>query len=147
MKVAECCTSHVVTATPEATLAEVARLMRGQHVGSVVVVDSGRKPVGIVTDRDIVLEAVAADLDPRTLRAAEIMSSPTVIGDQDDPAWALKVMRDRGVRRLPVVDVSGTLAGIVALDDLLEPAATTLYDVVQVIGTARMVEAQRRPTA
>lgn len=148
MKVAECCTSHVVTADPEATLADVARLMRGQHVGTVVIVDASRNPVGILTDRDIVLEAVACDLDARALKAVEVMSQPvTVIGEEEDANWALKVMRDRGVRRLPVVKGSGALAGVIALDDLLETTTTALYDVVQAIGTEAVTEARRRQAA
>ena len=148
MLVADCCTCPVVTADPDATLADVARLMRTRHVGSVVIVDAARKPAGIITDRDIVLEAVACDLDASTLKAADIMSSQLVTARLDeDGTWALKVMRDRGVRRLPVVDAAGKLAGIVSLDDLLEAAATTLYDVVQAIGTGQVVESRRRQAA
>ena len=148
MKVADCCTRHVVTAGTGATLTELAQLMRAEHVGSVVIVDASRKPLGIVTDRDIVLEAVACEVDPRIVGAADAMSAdPALIREDEDSAWALKVMRDRGVRRLPVVDAAGKLAGIVALDDLLEDAATSLYDVVQAIGTGRVVEARRRKAA
>ena len=148
MRIADACRPVVVTAAPNATVAELARLMRNPHVGSVVIVDPARKPIGIVTDRDIVVEMVACGLDARTLTAGEVMSaSPTVIAQEEDTSWALKVMRDRGVRRLPVVDASGVLAGIVALDDLLEASATALYDVVQAIGTERLLETQRRRVA
>ena len=118
MRIADSCKRQVVTATANATLAEVARLMRNQHVGTVVIVE-GRKPVGIVTDRDIVVETVACGRDPCTLAAGEMMTpSPTVIPEDEDTAWTVKVMRDRGIRRLPVVDAAGALVGIVALDDM-----------------------------
>ena len=149
MKTGDVCKRNVVTSVPRASLADVARLMREAHVGSVVVIDppGSRTPVGIVTDRDIVVEAVAANLDPRTLTAGEIMSRELVTAAEgDDASWSLKVMRDRGVRRLPVLNDAGELAGIVALDDLLESASFALSDVVQAIGTERVVEARRRGT-
>ena len=147
MRIADSCKRQVVTATANATLAEIAKLMRNQHVGTVVIVE-GRKPVGIVTDRDIVIETIACGLDARTLVAGEMMTaSPTVVPEEEDAAWALKVMRDRGIRRLPVVDGAGALVGIMALDDMLESSATALYDVVQAIGTERLIETQRRKAA
>jgi CBS domain-containing protein len=149
MRTGDLCKRNVVTTVPRASLAEVAKLMREGHVGSVVVIDppGSRIPVGIVTDRDIVVEAVAANLDPRTLTAGEIMTRELVTASEDDDSsWSLKVMRDRGVRRLPVLDAAGELAGIVALDDLLESATVALSDVVQALGTERVVEARRRST-
>jgi CBS domain-containing protein len=147
MKTADICNTRVVTAPANTPLTEVARLMRKNHVGSVVVVDPAdpRKPLGIVTDRDIVVEVVAAEQDARVVTAADIMASPPVTASPgDDASWSLKVMRDRGIRRLPVVDGAGALVGIVALDDLLSAASSTLFDVVQTIGTERVVEAAHR---
>jgi CBS domain-containing protein len=145
MRTGDLCKRPVVTTSPEATLSDVAKRMRASHVGCVVVVDPARKPIGIITDRDIVVEVIAADLDPRTLRVEEVMTRhPTLALESDDASWSLKVMRDRGVRRLPVMDDAGELVGIVALDDLLESAASGLVDVVQAIGTERLIEGQRR---
>ncbi|HZZ93713.1 MAG TPA: CBS domain-containing protein [Usitatibacter sp.] len=145
MKTGDLCKRQPVTATPEATLCQVAVLMRANHVGSVVIVDAAGKPVGIITDRDIVVEVVAAQLDPRSVKVGEVMSRhPTLALATDDASWSLKVMRDRGVRRLPVMDEGGALVGLVALDDLLESAASGLVDVVQAIGTERLIEGQRR---
>ena len=149
MKTGDLCKRNVVTTVPRASLVDVAKLMRESHVGSVIVIDppGSRMPVGIVTDRDIVVEAVAASLDPRTLTAGEIMTRELVTtAEDDDSSWSLKVMRDRGVRRLPVVNAGGEVVGIVALDDLLEFAAGALSDVVQALGTERVVEARRRTT-
>jgi CBS domain-containing protein len=149
MKTGDLCKRNVVTTVPRASLVDVAKLMRESHVGSVIVIDppGSRTAVGIVTDRDIVVEAVAASLDPRTLTAGEIMTRELVTtAEDDDTSWSLKVMRDRGVRRLPVLDAGGEVVGIVALDDLLEFAAGALSDVVQALGTERVVEARRRTT-
>ena len=149
MKAVDICRKPAVTVKAGTSLVEVARLMRTCHVGSVVVTgnNGGRKPVGIVTDRDIVIEAVAANLDPRTLTAGEIMTRDLITASEgDDASWSLKAMRDRGVRRLPVLNEEGEMVGIVALDDLLESATFALTDVVQAIGTERVVETRRRTT-
>lgn len=147
MKIGELCKRNVVTTVGRASLADVAKLMRQHHVGTVIVIDppGSRMPAGIVTDRDIVVEAIAADLNPRNLTAAEIMSSELVTAfEGDDAAWSLKVMRERGVRRLPVVSEAGELVGIIALDDLLESASVAIADVVQAVGTERVIEERRR---
>jgi len=147
MKVIDLCSRNVTTAPATAPVATVSKLMRTRHVGSVVVTGDGGpgKPTGIVTDRDIVMEVVAMGLDPATLTAGDIMTpSPAVAHAGDDALWALKIMRDRGVRRLPVLDEKGELAGLLAFDDLMEHVGTTLGDIAQVIGTERSVEAWRR---
>jgi CBS domain-containing protein len=146
MKTLELCRKDVATVPASATLAAVSRLMRKDHVGSVVVTGEGtRKPVGIVTDRDIVIEVVAQGLDPAALTAGDVMTaSPAVGSPEDDVLWTLKTMRDRGVRRLPLVDATGDLAGIIAFDDLMQHVGTTLSDIAQVIGTERNVEGWRR---
>lgn len=144
MKTGDLCRTNVITAAATALLPELAQLMRRHHVGSVVVVDAAdaRRPLGIVTDRDIVIEVVASGQDARTITAGEIMAAPLVTAAAtDDASWTLKVMRDRGVRRLPVLDADGAMVGIVALDDLLNAASATLTDVVQAIATERIVEA------
>jgi CBS domain-containing protein len=147
MKTSEICRKQVVVAKRATPLDEVARLMRKGHVGCVVVLEEaeGRLPVGIVTDRDLVIEVLAPGLDARTLTAGDVMStSPAVTRETDDVLWALKTMRERGIRRLPVVDEAGTLKGIVSMDDLMEHVAVGLDDIVQALGTERTVENWRR---
>jgi CBS domain-containing protein len=147
MNIGDLCRRDVVTATTATSLTELSQLMRTNHVGSVVVTGAGgeRKPLGIVTDRDIVVEVLAMGLNPAAVTAGDIMStSPAVSRDGDDVLWALKIMRDRGVRRLPVVDDKGDLAGMLAFDDLMQHVGTTLGDIAQVIGTERVVEGRRR---
>jgi|APDOM4702015023_1054809.scaffolds.fasta_scaffold02966_2 CBS domain-containing protein len=141
-------TMQVVTVQPHTTLAECAQIMRNQHVGSVIVVDDkGQRdnPVGIVTDRDIVIETVAVDLDPKTLTAGDVMAAPlATVNDSDDILDALAKMRERGVRRLPVVNESGVLAGIIAVDNLLEALAEQLDSIVRVIKAEQTKETSLR---
>ena len=146
MKALDLCKRSVVKATATTPLLEIARLMRSNHVGSVVVTaDDGRKAIGIVTDRDIVIEVVAMGLNPAVMTAGDIMTaSPVVSQAADDALWALKIMRDRGVRRLPVVDDKGELTGVLAFDDLMQHFGAVMGDIAQVIGTERVVEGTRR---
>ena len=147
MKAVDICRKPAVTAAAATTLVEIASLMRANHVGSVVVVAKNGecKPVGIVTDRDIVVEVLALGLDAATMTAGDIMSKSPVVSEADaDVLWALKVMRDRGVRRLPVVDGKGELAGMLAFDDVMQHLGTSIGDAAQMIGTQRLAEATRR---
>jgi len=111
MKVREVMTQRPATCSPTDTCAQAATLMKQHDCGSAPVVEGG-KLVGIVTDRDIVVRAVAAGKDPKTLRVAEIMSAdPVTVSPDDDVSKAAKVMADRQVRRVPVVE-NGTLVGL-----------------------------------
>jgi CBS-domain-containing membrane protein len=139
---------EVVTVTPSTTLVECAQIMRAQHVGSVVVIDDlGQRdnPRGIVTDRDIVIEAVAVGLDPAALTAGDVMAAPlATVRDSDDILDALARMREHGVRRLPVLDDAGHLSGIVAVDNLLEALAEQLDAVVRVLKAEQTRETATR---
>lgn len=117
-------TRGVETAAPDATIVDVARRMRDLDVGSLPVCD-GTRLVGIVTDRDLSVRATAAAKDPNTTRVREVMSPETAWIFEDEPAdAAARVMRERQIRRLPVLDRSDRLVGVVALGDL----ATDLGD-------------------
>lgn len=148
MNVGEICNREVVFAYRGTPLVEAARLMREHHVGSlVVVVDrlSERVPVGIVTDRDITIAVIAKGLDPKALTVGDVISEQLVaVREQESIADALRVMRTRGVRRLPVLTHSGALAGIVTIDDILELVAEELDDFVKIIGRERVRETQVR---
>ena len=147
MKTGEVCNRTVVIVSRETTLGEAAKLMREHHVGSLVVSKNtyGRKPLGIVTDRDMVVEVLAADLDYRTLTVGEIMGDKLVLAKEtDDTLDTLKLMRASGVRRIPVVTDKGDLAGIVTVDDLLEIVAEELEDIVHAIGNEQHKETKRR---
>lgn len=124
MTVSEVCIKDVITIEVGKSLTEAAMLMREHHVGDVVVVenkDGQCFPLGIVTDRDLVTEVVATELDPDVITVGDIMlETLVVVKDDADLTEASKLMASKGVRRIPVVSKSGELVGIVALDDLLE---------------------------
>jgi len=116
VRISEVMTNQVVTAPPDATLADVGGLMRDRNVGSVVIADAGR-PVAMITDRDVAL-AVAADGVSVDDPAVSHASRPIVCGDLGmDLEEAAALMVQNRVRRLPVMDGDG-LAGIVTLHDL-----------------------------
>jgi len=147
MRTGEVCSRSVVAATRDMPLAEASRLMRENHVGSLVVTGEGEKrvPVGIVTDRDIVVEVVAAGLDHQTLTVGEIMGpSVATAREDDDTLETLDLMRQRGVRRVPVVDAAGELVGIVSIDDLLESVANELSNIVLALRSGPAIEFLRR---
>ena len=148
MKVGDSCTRDVVTCVANTSLAEVARRMRDRHVGAVVVLDDEqrRRPIGVVTDRDIVIEIVATGLDADTITAGDVMLDGLVTVDEDSgPLEAAQLMRSRGVRRLPVVDRSGALAGIITLDDLVHLLAGEMGHLARLIERQPKREAQLRP--
>src|SRR5687767_13886845 len=113
----EIMTSDLMTATRQYSLQDVARLMREGDMGSVPVVEDG-KLVGIVTDRDIVVRAIAEGKDA-TSSAVEAMTTDIFSVKPDDFAFeAIRLMGDKQVRRIPVVDDDGRLAGIIAMADV-----------------------------
>jgi CBS domain-containing protein len=112
MKIRELMTKQPTTVQPDATLGEVATLMKQEDCGSIPVVEDGRL-VGIVTDRDIVVRGIASGADAKTQRVSKVMSSdPVTVSPDDDVADAEMKMADRQIRRLPVVE-DGKLVGIV----------------------------------
>lgn len=143
------CMRDVIVGTPDMTVAGAAKLMRHHHVGSVVIVDkmSGGLgiPLGIVTDRDIVVEVTATDLDPNTTTVGDIMPGEVVTVRADAGALeAMQIMRVKGVRRLPVVTEEGRLVGLVAFDDLLELVTEQLSELTKVVSREQAREATAR---
>lgn len=148
MTIGEICSRDVVFATRDATVQAAAKLMRHYHVGSLIVVDdvSGKRmPAGIVTDRDIVVEVDAVDLDPKVITVGDIMGPDLVtVADSQGVLETMEVMRVKGVRRMPVVDREGQLVGIVTVDDLLEVLAEELTDLTRIVSKEQAREAQTR---
>jgi CBS domain-containing protein len=122
---------------------KVASLMKQHDVGSVPVVESDKRLVGIVTDRDIVLKVVATSRNPEQTPVKEAMTlNPVSCKEDDDLEYALKLMKERQVRRMPIVDGSGRLTGIIAQADVatrLNKDAKTgeLVEAISESGTAR----------
>ena len=131
MKVRDICSREVVTIEPDATLREASGLMRGKHVGALVVVEpaqGGLRPVGIITDRDIIVAAIAvAGARPEGLRVRDAMSSQLASARLEEGVFdAVQTMTQQGVRRLPVVAEDGTLRGIVTADDVNHAVSTKM---------------------
>lgn len=148
MKVAEFCSREVVIVGREETILDAARLMRKYHVGNVIVVEerAGRRyPVGILTDRDIVVELIANEIPFDAVSIGDVMSFELLtVREEDSLLDTIKRMQDRGVRRLPVVDAHGALKGIVAMDDMLELVAEQLVGLVKSVTKEQQKERDLR---
>ncbi|CUI08046.1 CBS domain-containing protein [Massilia antarctica] len=124
MRIGEICTVPSIYCKADETVQAAALLMRKHHVGDLVVIEqaeSERIPVGIITERDIVVSVIALGLDPSSLLVGDIMSADLLTAPEDDDVYeTIERMRSRGIRRVPVVNNAGGLAGIVSVDDLLE---------------------------
>lgn len=138
----------VVTATPETSAAQAARLMRQHHVGSLVVVDTGAvtgKPVGIVTDRDLVLAVMAEGLDASIFTVGDVMSTDLAMVSADATLLvAIERLRARQLRRLIVHDAAGRVVGLAAFEDLLEALVGELGTLTQALRAARDRERKER---
>ena len=149
MSVGEYCNRAVVVAAKSTEIREAARLMRSHHVGDLIIVERRGEdniPVGIVTDRDLVLEVLAQELDPDALTVADIMNPHLCTAQEDDDLWAtLNRMRNEGIRRLPVVNARGGLEGILTVDDVLDLFAEGLMDLVRLMQKEIYREARSRP--
>lgn len=148
MVIGEICNRNVVTASRDTSVVEAAHLMRHHHIGDLIVVDEtdGRHvPVGIVTDRDIVVEVVAPGLDPKAIKLGDlVIGSLLTVEERERSADTIRLMAAGGVRRMPVVNASGDLVGIVTIDDLLPPVATELAQLSQLAARSRTHELQTR---
>jgi CBS domain-containing protein len=128
-------TREIVSLPPEATVRDAAQRMDDDNVGSVIVVRQ-QKPVGIVTDRDLVLRVLRRGLDPAAVALEEVMSVDLVTAPDDlsldEAAWR---MREHRIRRLPIVGRRGELIGIVTLDDLVGHVGSMRGDVSEIIAS------------
>src|SRR5687768_3342111 len=119
----------VISCTRQSTIEEVAGLMNKENVGSILVIDAG-KPVGIITDRDIVLRCVVKGLDCATMRAEEVMTpSPETVTVDCGILDVVKVMKKNQVRRVPVVDENGKAVGLLAFSDMYHLLSKEIADV------------------
>lgn len=148
MPIGEICNREVVVSFPKESAVEAAKLMRQYHVGDLVIVEEGngkRVPVGIVTDRDLVVEVMAKEIDPAQFTVGDLMSRELLTAREEDGIFeTIQRMRIHGVRRLPVVDKTGALMGIVSIDDLFSLLAEEMTELARLTSREQAVEAQAR---
>lgn len=151
MNVGTLCGREPVTAKPFDDLTAVSQLMREEHVGCVIVVEpavreSAFRPVGVVTDRDIVVAVVARGVDPKALQVSDVMTREPVVAFEDESLGAaLRKMRKIGVRRLPVVGKQEELVGVISLDDIIDHLVGQLEDAAGSIRSEQLIEHSLRP--
>lgn len=137
MPVKDFCVRSVVHVDRDTTIHDAAHLMRQHHVGDLIVVDRDHEavvPVGILTDRDIVLSVVAPKLDAAVMTVGDVMASELVTcAEELGVTECLRKMRSKGVRRMPIVNAQGHLVGIVSIDDVIEMLADELGEVAKLI--------------
>jgi len=141
MSLTDCIRNDVVTASPNDSVQDIAELMDRRNVGSVVITRNER-PIGIVTDRDLVLRVTARDKDPKITSVSDVMTrDPLVVRDDDSLEDVISCAREQCVRRLPVVDDNECLVGIVTLDDVvsnLVDEMNAVNDVIRSSGPSAM---------
>ncbi|MGC8521410.1 MAG: CBS domain-containing protein [Steroidobacteraceae bacterium] len=138
MRIGDLCSREFHVVEPDKPLLEAVREMHRQHVGALVVVtwhDAAARPVGIVTDRDVMRGEITHHADVFSLTVADVMSGNLLtLAESCELADGIAQLRRRGVRRAPVVDERGDLLGIVSLDDLLPAVADELVGLAKLIG-------------
>lgn len=148
MLLKDICSPDVACCSSDTHVLAAARIMRQRHVGDLVIVndpDGDQTPLGMVTDRDIVVEVLGKELDPRNVKVRDIMRAPVVIaGDSEDAAQALARMKSHGVRRIPVLGEQRKLVGIITLDDLVRRLAAQAKELADVIENEQGNEQRRR---
>jgi CBS domain-containing protein len=139
MLLKDICTTNVAYCERTTTALQAATLMRAKHVGDLVVVDDESDectPVGIVTDRDIVVKVLGNELDASRVAVGEIMRTPVVVGNHNEEVSdVIARMRAQRVRRLPVIGPRGRLIGIVTLDDLLRQIVTDASALLEIVAS------------
>lgn len=148
MPVSEICNREVVIVQRNETALEAAKLMRQHHVGDVLVVEDRngiRIPVGIVTDRDLIMEIMAPELDGTVITVGDIMAQQLVsVKGSTGIFEAIQYMRQKAVRRLPIVNEDGGLIGILTLDDLLELLSEELLEIAKLVRNEQQKETRIR---
>ncbi|PWY54876.1 CBS domain-containing protein [Legionella qingyii] len=148
MRVGEYCNRDVVVINDYESVKNAADLMRSHHVGDLVLLEeqeNKKVPIGIVTDRDLVVEVMAAGVKPDSLLVRDILTEPfSCVFENDSLFDALEMMHSKKIRRLPVVNHDKMLIGIITLDDFIEILAETMVKMVDVIKFQQKKEAKQR---
>ena len=150
MAIGEFCNREVIISNRDDSVLEAAKLMRKYHVGDVVVVEQhgdDRVPVGILTDRDIVVELVALEVDAANISVGDAMSTELLtVNENEQLTEVIEQMQGKAVRRVPVVDNDGKLVGIVTADDLIDLIDEQLNSLVGVVQREQHRERRARTT-
>ena len=148
MRIGDICSRRVVTVERDTAIRDAIALMRDEHVGDVVVTAphaAGVAPIGILTDRDIVIELLAKAVDLDAVSVGDVMSFElAVVGADDEIVDAIEIMQTQGVRRLPVTGSEGELAGVLSLDDVVAALAETIGGLSGVVRGQQRRERERR---
>ena len=149
MSAGEYCNREVIIVEPTVSVTEAAELMRHHHVGDLVVIEKEGEeaiPIGIITDRDIVIEVMAQKLNPDSLTVKDIMSTdPVRVAETVSLLDTLELMKQRGVRRVLVVADSGGLQGLLSADDAVELIAEQINDLTQLVEREITREQKQHP--
>ena len=144
MNAGSVCKRGVVTVAPTDDLVAAAHVMREKHVGYLIVAEStvhNRRVMGVLTDRDIVVAVLAREVDAHALKVGDVMTrDPLLIDEGQSIEAVVRHMREAGVRRVPVVDRTGALTGVLSIDDVLERLADQLIDIAGSIRNERRME-------
>lgn len=150
MKVGDYCKRAVVSIDGSTDIVAAAKLMRERHVGFLIVTqeaDEMRRPVGVLTDRDIVLQVTAREVEPQSVRTEDVMTrQPLIAGESEELGDVLQAMQLSGIRRVPVVDTRGALSGIFAIDDAVDLITELLCSISGSIKSEQRQEWRNRPS-
>lgn len=149
MKLGEIMSTQVVSIAPDADLVEAAQLMRKQHVGLLVVLRPATRGsgslVGVLTDRDIVVQTLARDVDPHAVKVGDIMTTDVISGREEETLPTLLTrMRKAGIHRVPVINGAGQVRGVLSIDDALRYVAALSELLADTVRLSRRLEKRRR---
>jgi CBS domain-containing protein len=149
MTVDSICNHNAATIDSDADVARAADLMRKEHVGDLIVTaqrNGHTVPVGVITDRDIVVGIVAKNIPPSQVKVGDTLRGKLVtVRESDAVGFALREMRRAGVRRLPVIDGEDRLVGVLSIDDAIDHLAKQLGEIADTIRIQQDSELSRRP--
>ena len=148
MKVSAVCKRGAISIASTESISAAAQLMRERHVGFLIVYRPGdelRRPICVLTDRDIVVEVTANKVDPEALTVGDLMTrEPVVANETEDLSDVLQGMRMAGVRRVPVVDIRNALVGVIAIDDAFDIITGFMCDITGSVKNEQRVERRVR---
>lgn len=137
MTAGEYCNREVTIVEPECTIIDAAKLMRQHHVGTLIVVEREgvkNRPIGIVADRDLVIEVIAQEVALDAVTVSDVMSKePVQVREGETLLNTIELMQSRGVRRILVVDGEGSLQGLMSADDAIELIAEAMDNLTKVV--------------